>query len=480
MTGEAWAIGNGGRRVHGGVRGRCRAGSAVSIRTTHPADRAVAVFGALQGSGVLLTDRLVLTCAHVVRSGPVWIAHPAVRSACRPPSPGSMTGWTWPCWRPPAGAAGPPGRGSACWTPARRSPAARSPASPGSSGTARTSGWRWTSTRRRSCPWRAGSVTCWSAIWTARPPPARTTSPRPCPGSPAARSSPGTSSWASPARSRGSGRPPGRVRPTRPHPRGAALRAGLPQDRSPAAGGTRLRQLPERPAVRGGVRPGARRRVPPYEDLRAGRAEPARLRMGPGHGLPQPGGPGTGTRAAPDPPLPQRIDTLLTDRPRVLLRGEAGAGKTTLLWWLAAHASARTLDDDLAPLNGLVPFVVPLRTLRARGVGFPGPAELSRAAGLPVDTAPEGWAGRVLGSGRALLLVDGLDEVPPEDREQAHDWLSQPPGPLPGDPVRGDRTTAGRGTGLAAVGRLRGVAPTADAGRGHPGLRRPPGTGPPA
>ncbi|MDJ1645037.1 NACHT domain-containing protein [Streptomyces pakalii] len=130
-------------------------------------------------------------------------------------------------------------------------------------------------------------------------------------------------------------------------------------------------------------------------------------------------------RAAPGPPLPRRIDDLLADRPRVLLRGDAGAGKTTLLWWLAAHASARTLDDDLAPLNGLVPFVVPLRTLRARGGGFPGPAELSGAAGLVVDAAPEGWAGRVMEAGRALLLVDGLDEVPPEEREQAHDWLSQ-------------------------------------------------------
>ncbi|MGW0644885.1 NACHT domain-containing protein [Streptomyces badius] len=130
-------------------------------------------------------------------------------------------------------------------------------------------------------------------------------------------------------------------------------------------------------------------------------------------------------RAAPGPPLPRRIDDLLADRPRVLLRGDAGAGKTTLLWWLAAHASARTLGDALAPLNGLVPFVVPLRTLRARGGTFPGPAELSGAAGLVVDTAPEGWAGRVLESGRALLLVDGLDEVPPEEREQAHTWLSQ-------------------------------------------------------
>ncbi|MFD0424398.1 NACHT domain-containing protein [Streptomyces parvus] len=130
-------------------------------------------------------------------------------------------------------------------------------------------------------------------------------------------------------------------------------------------------------------------------------------------------------RAAPGPPLPRRVDDLLADRPRVLLRGDAGAGKTTLLWWLAAHASARTLGDALAPLNGLVPFVVPLRTLRARGMTFPGPAELSTAADLPIDAAPEGWAGRVLETGRALLLVDGLDEVPPEEREQAHTWLSR-------------------------------------------------------
>ncbi|MFI6288704.1 NACHT domain-containing protein [Streptomyces sp. NPDC051018] len=129
-------------------------------------------------------------------------------------------------------------------------------------------------------------------------------------------------------------------------------------------------------------------------------------------------------RAAHGKTSPQRVESLLGTRPRVLIRGDAGAGKTTLIKWLAAHAASGTLDSRLAELNGLVPFVVPLRSLRAQGGGFPGPDRLATASRLMVGEAPRGWARRVLEAGRALLLVDGLDEIPPQEREEARQRLS--------------------------------------------------------
>jgi hypothetical protein len=120
----------------------------------------------------------------------------------------------------------------------------------------------------------------------------------------------------------------------------------------------------------------------------------------------------------------QRIDTLLTVRPRVLLRGEAGAGKTTLVWWLAAHAANGTLGAHLAELNRFVPVVVPLREVHARGGRFPSVSDLLSAGRVISDGPPDGWTRRVLEAGRGLLLVDGLDEVPEREREEARRWLT--------------------------------------------------------
>ncbi|MFI8963626.1 NACHT domain-containing protein [Streptomyces sp. NPDC053493] len=117
-----------------------------------------------------------------------------------------------------------------------------------------------------------------------------------------------------------------------------------------------------------------------------------------------------------------RADRALTRHDRILLRGLAGSGKTTLVQWLTVSAATEGRTDGMAYLHGRIPFVLPLRTLTRHGERLPAAGHFLSAAGCPL-TAPDGWVDRVLSAGRALVLIDGIDEIPEAERGRAREWL---------------------------------------------------------
>jgi NACHT conflict system protein/NACHT domain-containing protein len=117
-----------------------------------------------------------------------------------------------------------------------------------------------------------------------------------------------------------------------------------------------------------------------------------------------------------------RVEAALTDR--TLVRGEAGSGKTTLLDWLAITAARGGFTDDLRSWNGFV--ALPIRLRAYAESPLPRPEQfLDKSAGTIAGLMPVGWVHRVLKSGRALLMVDGVDEVPTTKRHRVREWLQE-------------------------------------------------------
>ncbi|WP_407842186.1 NACHT domain-containing NTPase (plasmid) [Streptomyces sp. DSM 116496] len=117
------------------------------------------------------------------------------------------------------------------------------------------------------------------------------------------------------------------------------------------------------------------------------------------------------------------VEVVLADSPRVLLRGAAGTGKSALLQWLAVHAALRTLPSTMEPWSELVPILVRARQLVR--MEFPDPAVFMTAEGMPQELQAAGWPDGVFTQGRALVLLDGVDEVVDSDREQVREWLDR-------------------------------------------------------
>lgn len=119
-----------------------------------------------------------------------------------------------------------------------------------------------------------------------------------------------------------------------------------------------------------------------------------------------------------------RVEHALGRDRLILLRGEAGSGKSTLLRWLAISAARGEFAGDLAPLNGYVPFLVKLRS--HAGQRLPSPPEFLDDISPELGRiAPDHWAHRQFQSGRALLLVDGIDEIVESQRHEVREWIGR-------------------------------------------------------
>ncbi|MBC1241516.1 NACHT domain-containing protein [Nostoc sp. 2RC] len=115
-------------------------------------------------------------------------------------------------------------------------------------------------------------------------------------------------------------------------------------------------------------------------------------------------------------------ETLATCR-RIVIRGGAGAGKSTLLQWLAVHAAKQDFPPALESWNRLIPFFIRLRSLVDKD--FPTPEEFPKLIARNIaDTMPKGWVHQCLEAGYALVLIDGVDELPRNQRQAFFDALA--------------------------------------------------------
>ena len=117
------------------------------------------------------------------------------------------------------------------------------------------------------------------------------------------------------------------------------------------------------------------------------------------------------------------FEAWLADRPRLVISGRAGNGKTTVLQWLAVHAAQRAFTQTAGPLNGRTPFFIRLREYV--GADLPPPERfLDKVAPMLAPKAGS-WPREQMESGKALMLIDGVDELPEGQRPAAVAWLSQ-------------------------------------------------------
>lgn len=116
-------------------------------------------------------------------------------------------------------------------------------------------------------------------------------------------------------------------------------------------------------------------------------------------------------------------------QPRLVLVGAPGSGKSTLMEWLQVQVAGAEIDliandQQAIPLLLRVRELVPI--LDTLGTPDTLDALIAHAPGGAPQAAlmPQGWLTRQMQAGRVLLMLDGLDECEPTQRDgQLLPWL---------------------------------------------------------
>jgi Leucine-rich repeat (LRR) protein len=118
---------------------------------------------------------------------------------------------------------------------------------------------------------------------------------------------------------------------------------------------------------------------------------------------------------------------MLTYAPRLVIQGQPGSGKSTMLRWLAIQLAQRTLSQGqpaLASWDDCIPFYIQLRTFANRTLPTPSEWPTLQVRQLALKP-PDTWMHEVLSDGRAVVLIDGVDETPQGQRAELLQWLQE-------------------------------------------------------
>ncbi len=120
----------------------------------------------------------------------------------------------------------------------------------------------------------------------------------------------------------------------------------------------------------------------------------------------------------------QSVEAVLAGSSRLVITGPAGGGKTTLVRWIAVRAASRDFKPPMDSWNPLLPFLVRLRQFD--NSPFPRPEDFPSLVAPSISgTTPRGWVHGILSSGKAVVMVDGVDEVAENRREEVRRWLKE-------------------------------------------------------